>query len=180
MGLAHGTGGFLMANGHGGARPGAGRKKKDGYERNVFTADQLEDLLQSPHVSYVSRTTISYTKRFKEIAWQRYCDGVDPPRIFLDAGFDPNVLGSIRIKGFFDQLRYWQERGLPFSEGKEPRMDKAEKEFDMPRPPRKLPERQIPYTPEQIAQMYHQIAYMSQELEFIKKIILAGKGGKSK
>ena len=59
-------------------------------------------------------------------------------------------------------------------------MDKAEKEFDIPRPPRKLPERQIPYTPEQIAQMYHQIAYMSQELEFIKKIILAGKGGRSK
>ena len=109
-----------MANGHGGARPGAGRKKKDGYERKVFTAEQLEELLQSPHVSYVSRTTISYTKRFKEMAWQRYCDGVDPPRIFLDAGFDPNVLGSIRIKGFFDQLRYWQERGMPFSEGKEP------------------------------------------------------------
>ena len=106
----------------GGARPGAGRPRKDGseYRKNAFTAEQLEELLQSPHVSYVSRSTISYTLKFKEMAWQRYCDGVDPPRIFLDAGFDPNVLGSIRIKGFFDQLRYWQERGMPFSEGKEP------------------------------------------------------------
>ena len=63
-----------MANGHGGARPGAGRKKKDGNERNVFTADQLEELLQSPHVSYVSRTTISYTNPVVEDLLRRLAE----------------------------------------------------------------------------------------------------------
>jgi hypothetical protein len=166
----------------GGARPGAGRPRKDGseYHKNAFTAEQLEELLRSPHVSYVSRSTISYTLKFKEMAWQRYCDGVEPIKIFRDAGLDPDVLGSIRIKGFIDKLRDQQEKGLPFNDGREPHAEQAEKVFDMPRPPRKLKEKQIPYTPEQVAQMYHQMVYMSQELEFIKKIILAGKGGKSK
>jgi hypothetical protein len=144
----------------------------------VFTAEQLEELLQSPHVSYVSRTTISYTLKFKEMAWQRYCDGVEPAKIFRDAGLDPDVLGRERIKGFIDKLRDQLERDLPFVEGKEPRLNQPEKVFDMPKPPR-MKERYIPYTPEQIAQMYHKLVYMEQELEFIKKIILAGKGGKS-
>jgi hypothetical protein len=156
----------------GGARPGAGRPRKDSseYNRKVFTAQQLEELLQSPHVSYVSRSTISYTLKFKEMAWQRYCDGVDPVKIFRDAGLDPDVLGRERIKGFIDKLREQVERDISFSEGKEPRYNQPEKKFDMPIPPRRLKEKQIPYTPEQVAQMYHQMVYMSQELEFIKKL----------
>lgn len=166
----------------GGARPGAGRPRKDGsgYHKNAFTAEQLEELLRSPHVSYVSRSTISYTLKFKEMAWQRYCDGIDPAKIFRDAGLNPDILGSVRIKGFIDKLRDQQERGLPFSEGREPQLNQPEKTFDMPKPPRRLKEQQIPFTPEQMARMYHQLVYLSQELEFIKKIILAERGGKSK
>lgn len=66
--------------GHGGARPGAGRKKKtpEGtYEHVTFTAEQLKELTESPHVAYVSSKTVSYTKAFKNAAWLRYCDGVD-------------------------------------------------------------------------------------------------------
>ena len=53
--------------GHGGARPGAGRKKKtpEGtYEHVTFTAEQLKELTESPHVAYVSSKTVSYTKAF--------------------------------------------------------------------------------------------------------------------
>lgn len=59
--------------GHGGARPGAGRKKKtpEGtYEHVTFTAEQLKELTESPHVAYVSSKTVSYTKAFK---MQRGC-----------------------------------------------------------------------------------------------------------
>lgn len=70
----------------GGARPGAGRKKKTSegtYEHTTFTAEQLKELTDSPHVAYVSSKTVSYTKAFKDAAWKRYCDGIEPVQIFL-------------------------------------------------------------------------------------------------
>ena len=53
-----------MANSsnRGGSRPGAGRKKKnpDGtYEHAAFSAEQLKELTDSPHVAYVSSKTVS-------------------------------------------------------------------------------------------------------------------------
>ena len=71
-----------MANGHGGARPGAGRKKKGESNKNYncveFTNKLLQELLASPHVAFVSRRTVTYTAEFKNLFWQRYVDGVDP------------------------------------------------------------------------------------------------------
>lgn len=94
-----------MANSsnRGGSRPGAGRKKKnpDGtYEHAAFSAEQLKELTDSPHVAYVSSKTVSYTKAFKDAAWQRYCDGVDPIQIFSEVGLNPETLGRARILGF--------------------------------------------------------------------------------
>ena len=82
-------------NNHGGARPGAGRKKKTSegsYEHVTFTAEQLKELIDCPHVAYVSSKTVSYTKAFKDMAWQRYCDGIDPMQIFSDAGLNVDTL----------------------------------------------------------------------------------------
>ena len=90
-----------MANSsnRGGSRPGAGRKKKnpDGtYEHAAFSAEQLKELTDSPHVAYVSSKTVSYTKAFKDAAWQRYCDGVDPIQIFSEVGLNPETLHIFR------------------------------------------------------------------------------------
>lgn len=63
----------------GGARPGSERKKKGEQGSRVeFTNEQLQELLSSPHVAFVSRKTISYTLAFNELFWQRYVDGIDP------------------------------------------------------------------------------------------------------
>ena len=109
-----------MANSsnRGGSRPGAGRKKKnpDGtYEHAAFSAEQLKELTDSPHVAYVSSKTVSYTKAFKDAAWQRYCDGVDPIQIFSEVGLNPETLGRARILGFFKLLRQAKGRGLEFT-----------------------------------------------------------------
>lgn len=61
----------------GGARPGAGRPKRnpDGAKEHVaFTAEQLKALIDSPYVASVSRKSVSYTKTFKEMAWREYCN----------------------------------------------------------------------------------------------------------
>ena len=161
----------------GGARPGAGQKKKtpEGtYEHDTFTPEQLKELLDSPHVAYVSRKTVSYTKAFKTHAWQRYCDGIDPLQIFADAGLNITLLGSSRIRSVFKALRETKEKGLPFTEGNDPHPIDAEKKYTFPTPPRRANKGRPPImTDLEVNKLVAQVAFMAQEIEFIKKIILA-------
>ena len=163
----------------GGARPGAGRKKKtpEGtYEHATFTSEQLKELTDSPHVSYVSSKTVSYTKAFKDAAWQRYCDGIDPMQIFADAGLNVETLGKSRILGFFKLLREAKAKGVPFTEGNDPYPVDAQKTYSFPTPPRRANRGRPPVMSDsEINKLATKVAYMSQELEFLKKIILAEK-----
>lgn len=160
----------------GGSRPGAGRKKKtpDGtYEHATFTAEQLKELTDLPYVAYVSSKTVFYTKAFKELAWKKYCDGEDPIQIFADVGFNTDALGKDRILGFFKLLRQAKEKGLAFTEGNDPYPD-AEKIVSIPTPPRRANRGRPPVMSDsEINKLAAKVAYMSQELEFLKKIILA-------
>ena len=161
----------------GGARPGAGRKKKnpDGIMENpAFTAEELKTLVSSPYVAYVSSSSISFTKAFKEAAWRRYCDGAEPHEIFADAGFDLKLIGNNRIRMFFKNLRESKEKGIPFIDGPQPSTDGFVKQFSIPDPPKRAKKTQAPLmTDEEIQNLATKVAYMAQELEFIKKIILA-------
>jgi len=166
----------------GGPRPGAGRPRKgeEKIVRSQFTSAEIEKLLDSPHIAYVSRTTISYTLAFKELFWQRHCDGVHPLTIFEEAGLDTKIIGRSRVDWFLRALKDQKERGLSFNEGSEPHQAQPPKQFNIPSPPRRLKNSQVvSLSPEAIARMAHEVAYMKQELEFIKKIILAGMQGGS-
>ena len=169
-----------MANNHGGARPGAGRPRKGEvkFEHTEFTPDQLQELLNSPHVASVSRRSVSYTLAFKELFWQRYCDGVPPIQIFIDAGINPETVGRARINGLAKTLRKNKESGVAFNEGDEPHVGNQEKGFDFPIPPKRMTSTTISL--DEAARLAHKVEYLSQQMEFLKKIILAGNGGKSK
>jgi hypothetical protein len=168
---------FFMPSG--GARPRAGRPRKDG-ERTEFTSKELKELLESPYVSNVSSKSVSYTLAFKELFWKQYNDGIDPIQIFHEAGMNVEILGRPRIHGFTKMLREQKERGLSFNEGSEPHVFLPEKQFSYPIPPRKSKYANALPTTEDVSRMCHEVAYLRQEMEFIKKIILAGKDGESK
>ncbi|MDR2267148.1 MAG: hypothetical protein LBE09_06160 [Christensenellaceae bacterium] len=101
-----------MAGQRGGARPGAGRKKRITYtdlsnvnlhapispsnEHSSFTKDQMEILSQSPHVVNVTKNTVSYTHIFKELFLRRYKQGIRPDKIFRDFGIEPQIVGKNR------------------------------------------------------------------------------------
>jgi len=162
----------------GGYRPGAGRPRKnnDG-ERTAFTPEQLKELLESPYICNVSPKSVSYTREFKEHFWKRYCDGVDSVQIFHEAGLNVEMLGRPRIHGFAKMLRHQKERGLPFNEGNEPHINPTEKQFTFPKPPRKSKHAKPIPTTEDVARMCHEVEYLRQEMEFLKKIILEARGG---
>jgi len=184
----------------GGKRPGAGRPRnipnEEGIDRHKFTKWQREQLASNLNVAQVTEKTVSFRKEFKQLFWDRMNAGVHPVTIFTEVGIDPEILGNVRVNGMAKQLRKQVELGLEFRDGRDPLFPpgskgnpkpepkpKAGEQFSIPKPPR-LPKRKDTlrqlYTDEEIGDLIHNVAYMAQELEFIKKIILAGTGGKSK
>lgn len=151
-------------------------------ERAVLTNAQVRMLLQSPHVSNVTRKTVSYTLAYKEMFWRRYCAGEPPEMIFEDSGIDPVVLGNTRVWGLVKTLRSVHSRGLPMTEGRQPTSaELSNDESDIPKPPRSRRSVEPPLgvvTVADIRKLYHQVAYLTQEMEFLKKIMLMGKDGK--
>jgi hypothetical protein len=161
-----------MSNGHGGARPGAGRKPKaDAKVRKEFTAEELKELVMSDYVVSVTRKSVTYTEAFKVLFWTRYCDGVDVAAIFEDAGIDPKIIGRERMRDLAWTIKQQKEKESQVQVT-------AEEKPQIPNPPNKPKHTRFSLSENEISKMFHQVAYMSQELEFIKKIISAETEGK--
>ena len=165
-----------MSNTRGGSRPGSGKPKK-GQEKtsnSKFTSKQLKELLDSPYITFVSKNTISYSSEFKNLFWQRFCDGVSPLQIFKDAGLDSDALTISRVTSFVKLL---SDQKL---KGKDPLDDVNLDEslstlYSCTTKIKKGQISQQTLAEKDIIAMAHKVEYMSQELEFLKKIILADK-----
>ena len=153
-------------------------------ERRTFTDEQLTLLRSSPYIYRATAKVVSYTLEFKELLWKRYCEGEPPEKVFSDFGIDPAVIGHARLWGVITLLRKQKEKGRNFLEGNEPHISvNTVRTFVIPKPPRppKLPRNPTRTVSDaEILKLYHQVAYLSQEMEFLKKTILAGGGTKSK
>ncbi len=65
---------------------------------NYFTDEQVEKLKLNQNVKHVSRKNITYQDNFKAQFIHAYNLGKPPRQIFIEAGFDIDVLGIRRIK----------------------------------------------------------------------------------
>jgi transposase len=64
--------------------------------KGKFNEYQRKQLESNPNVSHVSEQNISYMPEFKEKAVQENLAGKGPMDIFLEHGFDLNIIGSDR------------------------------------------------------------------------------------
>lgn len=64
----------------------------------VFTEEQRQILSKNPNVDSVEKTRIIYTEAFKAYYVKKYLSGKKPTEIFIEAGFDPAILGNKRIE----------------------------------------------------------------------------------
>lgn len=64
----------------------------------VFTEEQRKILSKNPNVESVEKTRIIYTEAFKSYYVKNYLSGKKPTEIFIEAGFDPSILGNKRIE----------------------------------------------------------------------------------
>ena len=134
----------------------------------TFTEDELKSIRSNPYVKSATSKMIRFTVAFKEEFWRRYDVECQPPRkIIEDLGLNPDMLGSKRIDGITYHLKKQVESGEGFHDIR--RTSNRITNADMEAPPSRA-----------IMKMQHKIAYMEQELEYIKKTIKADNAARRK
>ena len=131
--------------------------------RKLFTEEQQQLLRQNPYIYSVTETRITLTKEFKGIFMAAYKTGESPRKILEDHGFDISIIGERRIWGISQHIRAEFQKYGEFHEGYGPRGTSAV----LPSPPdtsSKISEA------DEIRQLRHEIDYLKQEMEFLKKI----------
>ena len=129
--------------------------------RQIFTPEQQQLLRQNPYIYSVTETRFSLTKEFKEIYLEAYRQGESPRKILEDHGFDINLIGDRRIWSISNHIRTEYKKYGEFHEGYRPRSARSEVQPDIDKPLSEADE---------IRQLRHEVNYMKQEIEFLKKI----------
>lgn len=145
-------------------------------EHKTFTKRETNALLSNPYVAAVSSCQIRFTTAFKEVFWNLYTkEHMRPSDIMLRLGFDLSIVGDDRINALPHTLQQQYEKYGEFHEGrhKDPPKLKFQK-----REIKQIPNNNPP--PIEMERMQHELAYMKQELEFIKKTILADREAQQK
>ena len=134
-----------------------------GIRRNRFTQEQVEILRSNPYVRNVTEDAVSFTIEFKEEFWHLYSvEGMAPYDILNQMRLDYHMLGSSRVQGITNSIKKQLKQNGGFKGTRSPDM------------PGKLPPDQ------EMTRLRMEVEYLRQELEFLKKIIMSGKEGKSK
>ena len=123
-----------------------------------FTVDEQAELRKNPYVKSVFESKLCLTAKFKEEFWGRYKSGEAPSEILRSMGFDPKMLGA-RTWTIVQSLKKELVRNGAFSDVRF--NGKAREEVN-----------------KNDEWVRHELAYLRQEVEFIKKTIsLKGRRG---
>ena len=85
----------------------------------IFTIEEQEKLRVNPWVKNVTDKSITYTEEFRKYFINQYNLGKLPKQIFIEAGFDINILGDERIKSNTKRFKKMSERLEGFKDTRE-------------------------------------------------------------
>lgn len=128
-----------------------------------YTAKQIKQLERNPYVFKVTKHKLYYTAKFKEDFWISYQAGNSPRKILIDFGFDIDIFGQKQIDSLVQHIKKQALSGNGFSEG----------ENRQRRVPMKATSEEELSSPQSIERMQNELLYLRQEVEFLKKIIIA-------
>ncbi len=127
----------------------------------MFTSEEINELKKNIYVSSVSFKMVRFTPEFKQRFIDEYESGKTPFRIISDMGIDPHILGENRLTGIRQHVQEQSKREIGFK--------------------RNILPRSLSLTENQkIGRLEHELTYLRQELEFIKKILYANKKAEQK
>lgn len=125
--------------------------------KKKFTLEQMKQLRSNPYTFKVTTCQIFFTSEFKERFYQLRQEGFLLNEVITMLGYDPDVLGEKRIDGISHLINKAVREGKGFQEGVAPRTSILDEEY---------PE----LTRENFLKMQHELLYLKQEIEFLKKI----------
>ena len=128
-----------------------------------YTPKQIKELEKNPYVYKVTKYKLYYTAKFKEDFWVSYQAGNTPRKILADFGFDLSIFGQKQIDSLVQHIKKQALSGNGFTEGenRQKRVSiKATKEEELS-------------SPQSIERMQNELLYLRQDVEFLKKIIIA-------
>lgn len=135
----------------------------------LFTQEEIDILKANPYTLFVSEHSIRFTLAFKQCFWLKRQAGERLQNIFKDLGYDIEILGIERIKNIATRIRKESLSQEGLHENNSLRKFHPDQEtFD-----------NLPHD-EAMVQMQHELLYLRQELDFIKKIIKAENSGEPK
>jgi len=125
-------------------------------EKKYFTDEQLKVLLKNPYVKSASTKSITYTEEFKAYFVAEYEAGKTPSEILRNSGFDVRALGRTRIDSISRSFRKMSKREEGFADTRKGSSGRSSTKTLT--------------SDEQIERLQHQVKYLKQENEFLKKI----------
>lgn len=125
-----------------------------------FTPEEQLELLKNPYTRTVTDSLIKFTDEFNDLFIKRHAQGIGPSMIFKDCGYDLSVIGNKRIVNYYNRLqRTYRYQTLIAQTHLADASTESKKDF-----------KSMPPTMA-IEAMQHEIIYLRQEVEFLKKII---------
>ena len=118
-----------------------------------FTPEQQQLLRDNPYTVRVTENVLNLSKEFKELFYKEYLAGALPRDILQKYGYPADILGKQRIWGISHTIRKQFEKTGEFRDVRTPGTPVTAGS----------PE-------EKIRQLEHQVSYLTQEVEFLKKI----------
>jgi hypothetical protein len=75
-----------------------------------FTEDEIKELTENQYVEKVSKKSVKYSTDFKKLFWDKYVDGQSPRDIFIESGFNLDIINKVRIYGFTNSIKKQAKR----------------------------------------------------------------------
>lgn len=126
-------------------------------EKNILSKEFVKELKEHKYVENATEWTVNFTEEFKQLAYDEYHRGKSTKEIFEEAGFDIEKLGRKRLENFRRSVMNGADREGGFADK---RKDKG----------KQAPQSTEAQMAKRIRQLEHQVAYLEQENDFLKKI----------
>lgn len=128
-----------------------------------YTPKQIRELKANPYTYNVTKNKLYFTSRFKEDFWISYQAGNTPRKILQDFGYNLDYFGQKQIDDIVQRIKRQALSGNGFTEG-----ENRQKRVSM----KATSEAELS-SPQSIERMQNELLYLRQEVEFLKKIIIA-------
>ena len=135
-----------------------------------YTPKQIKELKNNPYTLNVTTHKLYFTAKFKEDFWVSYQAGNAPRKILKDFGYNLDFFEQKQIDSLTQRIKKQALSGEGFSEGENHEKRTVLKATD---------ERDLS-SPQSIERMQNELLYLRQEVEFLKKIIIADNSEKRK